>query len=180
MQALLTWLWEHLLELLPFVVVSEWEQGFVVRLGRITRRVAHNDGLFRTGFHLRIPMVDSVITEPLTEQPIDLPVVNITTADSKSIALSANITYKVVDPAKLWRRVADFDTSLEKLATGILAQYGSAYTWEDLQQDRAGIQQALRANLTKHLKAWGVRVVRVHLTDFVPAKQFNVFGGVSL
>lgn len=177
MRELLGWFWERLMDCLPIVVIDEWDWGMLVRGGQIRKVLTSTDGLFGTGLHPRVPLWDDIVTEPRTEQTVDLPVCNVTTKDGKKVSLSGNLTIVVFDPRLLWRGVHDSEVSINRLGAGLLAEYASDYTWKQLRHDRAIVRRALRSKLSKRMKRWGIRVTGVHLTDFVEAQQHNLFGG---
>lgn len=168
MQALIDFIVGNIMEFWPFARVYDWECAMLVRLGKIKRELG-------AGIHWRWPFIDEVEKDERTEQTIDLGTCAITTKDGVSAAISANVSYKIVDLCRMWQRVTDFDDSLANLLLGLLAHYASRYTWDQLQNGRGRIERFMVRKLSAQTREWGVEITKFNLTDYVKARPYKLF-----
>src|SRR3954465_3240150 len=135
MQYLIDFIMRNLLQLWPIARVYEWEQGMIVRRGRIQR-------VLSPGLHWRWWLVDEKRVWPSTEVVITLPTGAVTTADGESIAIDGNVGYVLVEMLKSYRTVWSMDSSLKALAAGVICSELATRQWTDLQGDVRGAIEA--------------------------------------
>lgn len=172
MQALIDFLIRNLLALWPVARIYSWEQGVLIRNGRIIREVG-------PGLHWRWWFADEFYRVSATQKTIDLRAGTVTTADGRTVTISANITYRVRSIRLMWQNVSDVQTSLRDVALGFLAERCSASTWDELQGGRSILGGSLAVHMTDTVAPWGVEVVRVQLTDLVRVRPYRFFGSTE-
>lgn len=163
MQALIEFLTKNILALWPIARVNTWECGLVVRGGNIQREIG-------PGLHWRWWFIDEVKKWPSNEIALDLATAAITTTDGKSVAISANLSYRVTSIDALWREVWNVETSLGKVALGEIATFCATKDWCGLQSEREKLERSLEKQLNNRVARWGLLIVRVCLTDLVLAR----------
>jgi regulator of protease activity HflC (stomatin/prohibitin superfamily) len=107
---------------------------------------------------------------------VDLPDAAITTKCGKSMIISANVGYKIVDLPKLWTTICNSNETIRNLAIGFLASECSEMTWDELQENRRELETRLTKHLHDELATCGLDINRVQLTDFVQTRMYRVFG----
>lgn len=168
MQAILDFVVKHVMAFWPLARVYSWQQGVRVRLGKLREEL-------EPGIHWRWPFVDEVFKVSTAEYTLDLRAGAITTSDGHSIAVSANLAYRIVSVRTMWQNVADVDESIQNMALGFLTTECARRSGPELLGDRTEMQGSLASFMTAELAAWGVEVTRVCLTDLVRAKQYRLF-----
>lgn len=169
MQYLLDFIVRNIMAFWPIARVYTWQQGLRVRNGQVKE-------ILYPGLHWRWWFIDEIFKQTSTEQTLDLPACSITTTDGVPIVLSANIAWRVVDVKTQWSTVWSIDVSLAKLMHGLVAQFCSGKSIAELSTNRAALQVYLAQQLTEQGQQWGTEVTRVHVTDFVRARQIKLFG----
>lgn len=163
------WLSNNLLALLPFRVVRSYQRGVRFRLGR-------DIALLSPGWWWFFPVVESIEVVDVAPCVMNLPTQSVTTCDGRALSFSANIEYEIVNARKMYVRVQHLDTSLSASAMGFLAETVRAQPWDALVAGQLALEGELRRTITKQARRWGVRIRRVHLTDFVTTRALRLYG----
>lgn len=124
------------------------------------------------------PARTEVKTWPIVRQPVDLPSQTITTKDGKTIAVGGAFEYEVTDVRKLLTTTFAPDASMRLHGAVAVRSVCSARTYEELMDQRA-VRFAIRRELRKRLRPFGVRVLSANLTDFAPARVFKLLQSMS-
>lgn len=169
MQALVDFIVRNLMALWPVALVKEWELAIMLRSGRINRSLG-------PGLHWRWWFIEEKKAWPGQEIVIDLPVGSCTSADGRTLTISANLGYKVTDYTTYLRSVWNGEASLKATAIGFLTSTVAGKEWAALATDRKGLEAELRDSLGAVVAPWGVAITRVYLTDLVEARQYRLFG----
>lgn len=107
---------------------------------------------------------------------VDLPTQSAVTTDDYAVCYSANIGWRVVDPVKFWEEVDDVEKSLKALAATHLSKNVRKRKYVDVVKDLDRLEVSLRTTLQTQCNEWGVKIVRVGFSDFVPvAQQVRLF-----
>lgn len=168
MEALLAWIGDRIAVLVIWQTIYDWQRGIKIRLGRIR-------GELGPGLHWRWPFIEEFEVADTTERTTDLRPAAATTLDGKPVTASANMIYKVVSPAKMWKTVQSVDDSVKNMALGYLVEAIGSRRWESVVRDRRHIQEWMLAEVNKEFSRWGVRVIKVTITDLVITKQIRLF-----
>ncbi len=138
------------------------------------------DGSAKTlqpGVHWVIPYFHEYAHVDCAYQEIDCELQTVETEDGVAVTFSANVGFEIVDSATAWTVVYHLDTTLERAARGAFARLVATYSYADLHETRDDIVDQAREALEDLTADWGIRIVRVRLTDFVRTKQYRLFGG---
>lgn len=153
---------------IPFVVINSDEQGIRWTLGR-PRLLLHGQGLFKTGLFVYCPLLQRVEKEIVTYQEIDCLLQTLDTSDRQPISLSCNVGYIIRNYMKWRTSVQDFDNSLERATRVHLFQVITNATLLETRQSLRLLEDQARKALQRQATDWGVRIVRVGLTDMTNA-----------
>jgi regulator of protease activity HflC (stomatin/prohibitin superfamily) len=168
-QALIEFIIKNLMAFWPVARVYTWQQGLRVRCGKVREEL-------EPGLHLRVPFIDEINKTTRSDMTVDLPTGSVVTEDGVSVVYSANVCYKVTSIRAGWVKIYRFDDSVVNMAFGALATAVASRTWQELKRDRKALETALVAELNEAMDGWGLQVLRVFLTDLVPARQFRMYG----
>ena len=166
MEALLDWLLGIWDELIPFVVIDPWEEGFRVRLGKHTK-------VLKPGVHVSLPWIDTVTAIDVKRQAVNLPNQNIWTLDRKAVTISGAVEYAVTDTAKVFLDVQDLDESLIEVTQGLIADYVVSVDEENLHPTT--MAEEMLPLLHKEGEEWGVDITRIYISDLVLTLPIRIF-----
>lgn len=152
-------------QLMPFVIVEEWNAGVHLRFGKWIRTM---DG----GIYFKIPFIDNVIECPVITQSVNLPAQTLTTLDEESIVLKSIIRYNITDVKKYLLSVMHANDVLIDTTQGIIRDVVEMTTWNDLVDVNSQITNEVKEFVTK----WGIEVEAVTITDLGIVKSFRIFG----
>lgn len=150
-------------DILPFVIVEQWNEAIVLRFGKYHR-------LIKPGIHLKIPFFDSVWETETITQSIDMNPQSITTADSKNIVVKAIIRFSVVDTKTYVTSIMKPHDVLVDTTQGMIREIIEETRWYDL----VGIDKQLTTEVGKFMKRWGIKVEKVTLTDLAEIPSYRV------
>lgn len=118
-------------ELVPFVVVPEYENSIVLRLGKYNRTL-------KPGFHWCWPFFEDVLDVSIVPTTMDIDAQSVTTKDRKAIVVSSVVKYKVIDPKIFLLEISDQYSAIEDITMAKTREVISNKNWDDidLQTDR--------------------------------------------
>lgn len=162
----------NLMELMPFVVVYEYERGVRYTLGKNAREL-------EPGWHLRVYLLHSVSKIVTVDDAITSAIQSVITKDGKLVCFRASIAYRIVDAVKHLNGVTDFETSTLAIAQRHLAKRVRESTLAELETPEGlkKLEDSLRGTLSTKFRDWGTEVFDVGFIDFaeVPT-QVRLFG----
>ncbi|GAA2635377.1 slipin family protein [Streptomyces axinellae] len=139
-------------------VVKQYEQGVLLRLGRL--RGSRNPGL-----RFIIPVVDvmhrvslRIITMPIQSQ-------GIITRDNVSVDVSAVAYFRVADPVKSVLAIEDVTSAINQIAQTTLRKVVGQHPLDETLSQTDTINVDIRENLDRTTSEWGVEVTLVELKD---------------
>jgi regulator of protease activity HflC (stomatin/prohibitin superfamily) len=155
-------------QLMPFVIIEEWNSGVHLRYGRYINTL-------NSGVHFKIPFFDNIIECPVITQSVNLPSQTLTTLDDESIVLKAIIRYKVSNVRIYLLGVMHANDVLIDTTQGMIRDVVELTTWEDLVDVNSKITQEVK----EYVVRWGIEVEAVTITDLGLVKSFRIFGDES-
>ena len=100
----------------PWVIVAPWEQCLRVRLGKRVK-------VLRAGFHLRIPVIDTVYMQSVRRRVSSIGNQTITTSDNHTISLGGALGYAIEDVEAVYRGLHHAEDTLVQLSRQTIAQH---------------------------------------------------------
>jgi len=152
-------------QLIPWVIVEEWNGAVHLRLGKWIRTLG-------PGLHFKIPFFDNIIECPVITQSINLPSQTLTTLDEQSIVLKSIIRYRVSNVRTYLLKVMHATDVLIDTTQGIIRDVVETTTWDDLVDVNYQITNEVKEFVVK----WGIKVEAVTITDLGIVKSFRIFG----
>lgn len=152
-------------ELLPFVIIEQWNGAVQLRFGKYIK-------VLYPGIHFKMPFFDSIIETPVITQSVNLPSQTLTTLDEQSIVLKSIIRYKVSNIQIYLLGVMHANDVLIDTTQGIIRDVVEMTTWNDLVDVNSQITNEVKEFVVK----WGIEVEAVTITDLGIVKSFRIFG----
>src|SRR5438477_12781698 len=142
-------------------VVSQYEKGLVLRLGRYRNTVD-------SGLTFLVPMMESLIKVDMRERVINVEPQKVITKDNVSVTVDAVIYYRISDPVKATFEVQNFGYAATTLAQTNLRNLIGDKSLDETLTARDTINSNLRAVLDEATNTWGVKVTRVEVQKIDP------------
>lgn len=153
-----------------WVVVDEYEQHVLLRLGRYKRTLA-------PGWHFLLPMADRTMACWRVKNTVKLAEQNVTTADGQDVALTGIVTYKVVDPKVFLLECEGGQDAIADSAFGAIAEWACSNTRDHIRDPRNWRQ--VRTAIKQAAGEYGIEVLRFKFADNVRAKALRLLGSVN-
>jgi len=167
-------IFNNLKELLPLVIVHDYERGCRWSFGKKAEAL-------EPGLHWRLYFYHDVLVLPVVDDVVNLPIQSVITADEKLVCFQVSFGYRVTDIVKHCCNVTDFHESTVAIAKRHLAKRVREMKLSDLVADLTKLERSLEGTLTTQFRDWGTEVFAVGFTDFaeVPT-QMRIFGGTTV
>lgn len=131
------------------------------------------------GWYIHWPLIHTFVKVNVATQGLTLAAQSVTTSDEVDLAVRGAILYRITDAEKAIFETDDFDQSLEAVAGGVIEQFVSGHTYEEL-KDREAIKAEIRKGLREAASGWGIKLMRVYLPDIGKVKNIRVLGDTSV
>lgn len=131
--------------------------------------------------HWYWPAMTTIDTYPVARQADDLRTQTIVTTDDKIIVVGGMIVYEVVDVMKLLPTTYRPAQAVKDLALTCIHSICCDMSWADLkrEQRKGTLDTKLRNEARRALEEYGVKVLKVQLTDLAPARVLKIMQSVS-
>jgi regulator of protease activity HflC (stomatin/prohibitin superfamily) len=160
---ILTKIVELLLNLPPFKIVFQNEQGVFLRGGKYKRTL-------KPGFYWKFPLYDYIQKVCVVQQVVNLPNQSLTTKDSRVLALSGTLKYQLSDAKQALLNVYDYDVSLQNVAMSALGEYISTAEKIDYNEICSDVTETIQGEAEN----WGIEILDFWLTDFAEHKVYRI------
>ena len=155
-------------DVLPFVIIEEWNAGVHLRFGKWIKTLY-------AGVHFKIPFFDSIIECPIITQSVNLPSQTLTTLDEQSIVLKSIIRYKVSNVRTYLLGVMHANDVLIDTTQGIIRDVVEMTKWDNL----IDVNTQITKEVKEYVVRCGIEVEAVTITDLGIVKSFRIFGDES-
>jgi regulator of protease activity HflC (stomatin/prohibitin superfamily) len=153
-------------EIIPFVIVDQYEKGILLRFGKFVRCV-------EPGLHIKWPYADKIMTEHVAWTTINLPPQSLVTKDDKNIVISAVIKYRVNDIKTFLLEVWDTVDAISDMTQGIIKKAVMSKTWEELRNEEVDNELAKKSRI--EAKRWGIEIGAVTLANLAQIRSIRLF-----
>lgn len=141
-------------------ILSEWERGVVLRLGRLV-------GVKGPGLVFIIPIIDRLRRVPLRTVVFDVPVQEVITNDNVSCKVNAVLYYRVVEPSKAVVNVEQYHDATIQFAQTTLRSIAGQAQFDELLSERDTLNRQLQQIIDEATDPWGIKVSTVEIKDVV-------------
>lgn len=156
--------------LLPFVILAEYQEGVLLRLGRFHRKLL-------PGLHWKIPYFDSVLHDDVKPRTERLTGLSTTTLDGKSIGFDTVVTYSISDIRKALLEVHDLKDAVCDTCAGTVGTEMSNKEWNAIRNGE--VAEHLSAVCRKRGWRWGIEVHAVQLIGVALVKNIRISGNTG-
>lgn len=122
------------------------------------------------------PAVTQFYFHPTARQSFDLRAQTITTKDNATVMVGGLISYQIDDITKAVGLTWDTDETIRDIALTVIHDVISSMTWEELRDPNNAkrLKFTLRDEARKVLEPYGVKVLKLSLTDFAKTRVLKV------
>lgn len=128
------------------------------------------------GVHCYWPLLTKLKEYPTARQPEQLREQTFVTTDDKTIAVGGIIVYEVTDISRLVAYTWQGDKAVKDIALSAVHDVCCKLSWSELkdEQRRGTLDTKLKNQAQKDLESYGVKVLKVMLTDLAPTRVFRL------
>lgn len=137
-------------------VLSEYERGVVLRLGRFT-------GIKGPGLIILIPIIDRMVKIDMRTITMDVQPQDVITKDNVSIKVNAVVYFRVVDPMKAVLQIENYYFATSQLSQTTLRSVLGQVPLDEILTNRDDINARLQNILDTQTEPWGVKVSLVEV-----------------
>jgi regulator of protease activity HflC (stomatin/prohibitin superfamily) len=137
-------------------ILKEYERGVIFRLGRMV--AARGPGIIYV-----IPLVEKMVRIDLRTVTMDVPPQDVITRDNVSVKVSAVLYFRVIDPNRAIREVANYLFATSQLAQVTLRSVCGQAELDELLAERDKINTRIQEILDSETGPWGIKVVLVEV-----------------
>jgi regulator of protease activity HflC (stomatin/prohibitin superfamily) len=137
-------------------ILKEYERGVIFRLGRMV--AARGPGIIYV-----IPLVEKMVRIDLRTVTMDVPPQDVITRDNVSVKVSAVLYFRVIDPNRAIREVANYLFATSQLAQVTLRSVCGQAELDELLAERDKINTRIQTILDSETEPWGIKVVLVEV-----------------
>lgn len=152
-------------DLLPFVIVEQWNEAVHLRFGKYI-------AVRKPGLHFKLPFVDGIIETAVITQSVNLPAQTLTTLDEQGIVLKAIIRYQITDVKKYLLNVMHANDVLIDTTQGMIRDIVEITYWADL----VNVNETITNEVKEYVEKWGIDVEIITITDLAIVKTFRILG----
>jgi len=152
-------------DLLPFVIVEQWNEAVHLRFGKYI-------AVRKPGIHFKLPFMDGIIETPVITQSVNLPAQTLTTLDEQGIVLKAIIRYQITDVKKYLLNVMHANDVLIDTTQGMIRDIVEVTNWADL----VNVNETITNEVKEYVEKWGIDVEVITITDLAIVKTFRILG----
>lgn len=144
--------------------VHEYERGLHLRGGRFL-------AVQEPGWHMQIPLVDTVIIVTVSERLGYVDQIPAMTSDNVTMIVSLQYTYRVTDPQQYALQVDDPERIVFEFVQGKLRDVVNTKEMADVMNNRAIMNTEVMDALLEKEEQYGVKFVTVQMQDASPPEE---------
>ncbi len=146
-----------------WVIVAPWEQIVRVRLGKHLK-------MFGAGIHFTIPHVDSVYRQSIRRRICLTAMQTLTTSDGKTVTVSGQLGYAIVDVEKLYQTVHHAEDTLLATMQALVSEYIQQNDAADCTPPK--VQEFVQESAD--LEIYGIGEVSFFVTNFAIVRTYRL------
>ena len=147
-------------------ILKEYERAVIFRLGRMVSPRG-------PGITYVIPLVEKMVRIDLRTVTMDVPPQDVISRDNVSVKVSAVLYFRVIDPNRAVREVANYLFATSQLAQVTLRSVCGQAELDELLAEREKINTRIQTILDGQTEPWGIKVVLVELKNIDLAQEMQ-------
>lgn len=144
--------------------IHEYERGLHLRGGRFI-------GVQTPGWHMQIPLVDTVIIVPVSERLGYVDQIAAMTSDNVTMVVSLQYTYRVTNPEQYALQVTDPERIVFEFVQGKLRDVVNTKAMADVMNNRSLMNSEVMTSLKEKEAQYGVQFITVQLQSASPPEE---------
>ena len=137
-------------------ILKEYERGVIFRLGRMV--APRGPGIIYV-----IPLIEKFLRIDMRTVTMEVPPQDVITRDNVSVKVSAVVYFRVIDPNRAIREVANYLFATSQLAQVTLRSICGQAELDELLSERDKINTRIQTILDSVTDPWGIKVVLVEV-----------------
>jgi regulator of protease activity HflC (stomatin/prohibitin superfamily) len=137
-------------------ILKEYDRAVIFRLGRMVPTRG-------PGITYVIPLIEKMVRVDLRTVTMDVPPQDVITRDNVSVKVSAVLYFRVIDPNRAIREVANYLFATSQLAQVELRSVCGQAELDELLSQRDRLNSRIQEILDAETEPWGIKVVLVEL-----------------
>ena len=158
-------------QLIPFFIVTESNEGVLLRLGKFKKIVV-------PGFYWKIPFADYVMTHHVVWQTMNLHPQSLTTLDNKGVVLKGIIKFRISDIQTFLLEVWDSTDAIADMCMGIIRDEVQNHNWKDIlgEADKdSKFDKVISRKAKAEAKRWGIEIDTITMIDVCEITSIRLF-----
>jgi regulator of protease activity HflC (stomatin/prohibitin superfamily) len=184
MESALGWLgdiFRALLKVIPqIILVRSTHAGVKFQWGSRVVELRPDNGIRKTGIHLFWPVVTEYEVVPVRRQTKDLQPQYLTTKDQKTVGVCGILVYEINDVVKLLTECFDYEDTIRDLSMAAVKEVIVQHNFDHLRDNGELIDAELCKTLRRQLNRFGVKTIRVTLSDFSLCQVVALWGAEGI
>lgn len=140
--------------------VDQYERAVKLSFGKYV-------GVLEPGWRVVMPVIQSIKKIDMRVKAVDVPLQEAITKDNVSAKINAVIYYRVIDAAKAYLEVEDFNFAVNQLAQTTMRNITGEFDLDSLLANREEAAKRIQEIVDKQTDPWGIKVESVELKDIV-------------
>lgn len=161
---ILSALHEHLI---PFVVIVEYQNAAVLRLGKYHRTLG-------PGFHWKLPFADDVITENVFHTTLALEPQSITTSDDRNVVVAGIVRYCIKDVKPFVIEIGNQHDLLRDTSMGAVLKQVRQIDYTELLTKPP--ENAIASDIRRQVKPYGMEIDSFTFVDIAQIRTIRIIG----
>lgn len=155
-----------------WVVIAQYENGVVLRLGKFRR-------VLEPGLHFIIPFgVDDVLTDNVVTSTFNMTPQSLTTKDGQSVVISAVMTWAIKDVRKTLLEVEGAEDVAIDSCYGIIGQMVASRTWDEVRAP--DFAEEITKAVRRRAFRYGIEVQSIQISDLSRTRSLRLWHSGSL
>jgi membrane protease subunit HflC len=160
---------------LSIFIVNPAQQALVLQLGRVEKVVQEPGAQFKYPFIQNVVYLDKRILD------LDMPPQEVIASDKKRLVVDAFARYRIENPVLFYQRVNNIQRANQRLSTflqsSLRSELAKATFTEVVRDDRAGLMESIRQDVSNSAADLGIEVVDVKIrrADLPEANSEAIF-----
>jgi regulator of protease activity HflC (stomatin/prohibitin superfamily) len=149
--------------LLPFVVINQYEHGVILRFGKYHKNI-------EAGLTFKWPMIDSAMYCRNTITTLVIRNQSLTTKDEFQITIEGIVKYKIVNAKKFLLEVEDSIDAISDITQAKIKDLVTHKTWEEVK----GMSDSEIKDLAiPEVKEFGIKIYYITITSLVKTRVYK-------
>jgi regulator of protease activity HflC (stomatin/prohibitin superfamily) len=133
------------------------------------------------GVHWYWPVLTMFLVHPIARQTANLRSQTVMTSDERTIAVGGMIVYEIADIEKIIAHTFDPDETIKDIAVSSVHDVCCQLSWAEIReyQRNGQLDTKLKKEARRDLERYGVRVLKMTLTDLAQCRVLKVINSTS-